>query len=342
MSINGSDRLGRVSHWVFRCVAGLLLCAVGTMAWAAQAPLKPITFLTNYTFIGKYAPFFLGLDKGYYRDAGFDIRILPSTGSNYVISAIDGGQADYGLADAAPVIQAVAKGAQVRGFFVYMDKLAMGLASLKPYPTLESLRDQRIAVSPADSTRGIFQMILNENHLDGMPVHWELADPSVHFSLLLGGKVDLITASIDGVVPALQRVAEPRGEEVHFTLYADWGYKVYGHWLVTRLSTLQRHPDEVLRFAQATHKAVLYSFEHPEEAARSMADHNPALNYDTLLKQWRQSIKAMNTPATQQAGYGVATMDRLQDTIDAVGQALDLDITDVRPEDVFTRVLTAP
>lgn len=328
---------------IARLCASLLLCMAATLAQrAAAAPLKDITFLTNYTFIGKYAPFFLGLDKGYYRQAGFNLDILPSTGSNYVISAIDGGKADYGLADAAPVVQAAAKGSQVRGFFVYMDKLTMGFASLKPYPTLESLRDKRIAVSPADSTRGIFQMLLAENHLQGMPVHWALADPSVHFSLLLGGKVDLITASIDGVVPALQHVVTPHGQTVYFTLFADWGYKVYGHWLVTRADTLKNHPDEVRRFAQATREAVLYSFEHPDEAARSMAQHNPALDYDTLLRQWSQSVKAMNTESMRRTGYGVATAARLQDTISAVGKALNLDVVHVKPDDVFDRVLTTP
>lgn len=323
-------------------IAGLLLCLPMATAQAADGGLKKITFLTNYVFIGKYAPFFLGLDKGFYREAGFDIQILPSTGSNYVISALDGGKADYALADAAPVVQAVAKGSQVRGFFVYMDKLAMGLASLTPYPTPASLRGKRIAVSPSDSTRGIFQMVMAKNHLADMPVHWELADPSTHFSLLLTGKVDLITASIDGVVPALERVAEPRGKKVYFSMYADWGYRVYGHWLVTRRATLERDRDEVLRFAQATRKAVLYSFEHPAEAAQSMARHNPALDPQTLLRQWSQSVKAMNTEAVRQVGYGVATPARLQETITTVGQALDLDVSRMQPDDVFARVLTGP
>lgn len=306
-----------------------------------SATLKDITFLTNYTFIGKYVPFFVGLEQGFYRQAGFNINIMPTTGSNFVISAIDGGKADYGLADAAPVIQAVSKGSQVRGFLVYMDKLTMGLASFKPYPTPASLRNARIAVSPADSTRGIFQMILNKNGLEDMPIHWELADPSVHFSLLLNDRVDLITASIDGVVPALQKVATPRGKKVYFSMYADWGYRVYGHWLVTRHTTLTDNPDEVRRFATATRKAVLYSFEHPEEAAQIMIQHNPTLNYDTVLAQWRQSIKAMNTDAMQRAGYGAATVDRLQDTIDAVGQALKIDVSRLHPDDVFDRVLVS-
>ena len=55
---------------------------------AASAPedLKPVVFLTNYVFLGRHAPFFVGLEKGFYREAGFDIRILPSTGSGFPLS----------------------------------------------------------------------------------------------------------------------------------------------------------------------------------------------------------------------------------------------------------------
>ena len=79
--------------------AAVALCAVvcsGQAPAQAQAPLKKITFLTNYTFHGRHSPFFVGLDKGYYRDAGFDIEIAPATGSGFVITAVDTGKADYG------------------------------------------------------------------------------------------------------------------------------------------------------------------------------------------------------------------------------------------------------
>ena len=73
---------------------------------AAQRPVKKITFLTNYVFIGRHAPFFVGQEKGFFRDAGFDIRISPATGSAFVLTALEGGTADYGMAEAGSVVQA--------------------------------------------------------------------------------------------------------------------------------------------------------------------------------------------------------------------------------------------
>jgi NitT/TauT family transport system substrate-binding protein len=70
---------------------------------------KKIVFLTNYVFLGRHAPFFVGLEKGFYREAGFDISISPSTGSGFVIAALEGGKADFGIAK-RPVVQSIGKG----------------------------------------------------------------------------------------------------------------------------------------------------------------------------------------------------------------------------------------
>ncbi len=293
-------------------------------AAAGEKPLKKIVFLTNYVFHGRHSPFFVGLDKGFYKEAGFDIQISPATGSGFVISALEGGKADYGMAESTSVVQAAAKGAKARGFMVFMDITTSGLGSLTPYPTPESVVGKTIAASQTDSARVILPIIFSQKGLDPSAIKWLAADPSVYFTLLLDGKVDLFTASIDGDIPALMRVAAPQGKSVHFSSFADWGYDVFGYFLCTTADRIAKDPDEVKAFAAATAKAVQYSIQHPEETARIMVKYNPTLNYDTTLAQWRQSIKAINTAYVTQHGYGMATPDRLQRTVDLVKQAFKL------------------
>src|SRR5262245_51010049 len=184
-------------------IAALALGAfVGVDAAQAQE-LRKITFLTNYVFHDRHSPFFLGLEKGFYKEAGFDIQIAPATGSGFVVTAIDGGKADYGMAESASVVQAVAKGAKVKGFSVYMDITTSGLASLRPFPHPGHIGGATIAASLTDSARVIVPIVYSLRKLDAGTVKWQAADPGIYFSLLLGGQVDLITASIDGDVPAL-------------------------------------------------------------------------------------------------------------------------------------------
>ena len=310
------------------------------IAASADKPLKKVTFLTNYVFHGRHSPFFVGLEKGFYKEAGFDIQILPSTGSGFVIAAVEGGKADYGMAESTSVVQAVGKGAKVKGFSVFMDITTSGLASLAPYPTLESIAGKTIAASLTDSARVILPIVFSLKGLDASGLKWQAADPGVYFPLLLDGKVDLFTASIDGDVPALMRVATPQGKTVHFSSFSDWGYDVFGYFLVARGDRLAANPDEAKAFAAATAKAVQYCIQNPEETAQIMLKHNPTLNYDTTLAQWKQSIKALTTAYVKQNGYGIAKSDRLQRTVDLVSQAFKLPTT-LTPNDIYVTGLVA-
>lgn len=314
-------------------VAVVAVVGAGVSPLSAQAP-KKITFLTNYVFHGRHSPYFVGVDKGFYKDAGFDVQIAPATGSGFVVSALDGGKADYGMAESTSVVQAVAKGAKVKGFGVFMDITTSGLASLTPYPTPESILGKTVAASLTDSARIIVPIVLGKKGLDATKVNWQAADPGVYFSLLLERKVDLITASIDGDVPALAKVATPQGKTVHFAAFGDWGYDVFGYFLVTTSARIAEKPDEVCAFMGATAKAVKYSIDHPEETAKIMVKHNPTLDEAVTLAQWRQSIKAMTTPYVAKNGYGVATTDRVQRTIDLVRQAFKME-ANMAPGDVY-------
>lgn len=314
-----------------------LICStanVSSVRAASGQNLKKVVFLTNYVFHGRHSPFFVGLEKGFYKEAGFDIHIAPSTGSGFVVSALEGGKADYGIAESTSVVQAIAKGAKVKGFGVFMDISTSGLASLTPYPTLASLADKTIASSLTDSARVILPILYHMQGLDPSTLKWQAADPGVYFPLLLEGKVDLFTASIDGDVPALMRVATPRGKTVYFSSFADWGYDVFGYFLVARADKIAQNPDEVKAFASATVKAVKYSIDHPEETAEIMVRYNPTLDYNTTLAQWSQSIKALTTNYVKQHGYGIATPERIQRTIDLVKEAFKLDLS-LTPQDVF-------
>jgi NitT/TauT family transport system substrate-binding protein len=284
-----------------------------------------VTFLTNYVFQGRHAPFFVGRDKGFYREAGFDLNIVPATGSGFVITAVDSGKADYGMAESASVIQAVARGAKVKGFSVFMDVSTSGLAALKPFPAPRDVAGKAIAASLTDSARVIVPVVFSRAGLDGRSITWVTSDPSVYFSLLLSGRAELMTASSDGDLPALQRAAEARRQTVHFASFASWGYDVLGYFLVARADRIDAaNADDVRAFAAATARAVQYATEHPDEAASSVARHAPAVPVAVALAQWKASLGAIQTSFVKQHGYGQATSDRLRQTIALVSEALAL------------------
>jgi NitT/TauT family transport system substrate-binding protein len=319
-------------------IAAALAAALMPIAASAQGTgAKKITFLTNYVFNGRHAPFFVGAEKGFYKDAGFDMQIQPATGSGFVITAIDGGKADYGMADVSSLANGIAKGAKVKAFMVYTDITTNGLASLTPYPTPESVVGKKIAASQTDSVRVILPIIFDAKKLDPASINWVAADPGVYSSLLLSGQVDLFTATSDGDVPALVKVAAPQGKTVHFASFADWGYDIFGYVLLGTAQSVTTNPAEAKRFADATKKAVAYAIDHPDETAEIMVKANPTMNLDTVKTQWRETIKSMKTAYVEKNGYGAATDDRLQRSVDLVKKALKLDAT-LTPTDIYVHL----
>jgi NitT/TauT family transport system substrate-binding protein len=321
------------------CVTVMATTALvsGSVQRAVAQELTEITFLTNYTFHGRHSPYFVGVKKGFYEEAGFEVDIQPATGSGFVVAALEGGQADYGMADASTVVQSIAKGANTKAFAVFMDVTTSGLASREPYPTPQSLEGAKIAAGLTDSARVILPIILGEHGIDPQSVNWEAADPGVYVSLLLSGQVDLFTASIDGDFPSLMKIAKRENQEVHFSSFADWGYDVFGYFLVTDAARIESNPDEVRAFAAATAKAVQYAIENPQETADIMVEANPTLDVETVLAQWTQSIVAINTDYVAEHGYGSATADRVERTIGLVQEALGQTDMDLAADDVFAQ-----
>lgn len=311
-----------------------LMLLVSPALSPALAQGKKITVLANYTFHGRHTPFFVALDKGYLKDAGFDADIQPATGSGFVISAIESGKATYGLADCSTAMQAIAKGAKIKGFQVFMDVVTNGIAALKPYPTPESILGHTIATSPTDSSRTIIPIVLKQKGLDPNKVKWIAAAPATYFTLLLGGQTDIISATIDGDMPPLMAVAKKEGKDVSFSSFGSWGYDVLGFIFVAKADELAKNPGDAKKFAAAMKKAVDFSMAHPEDAVKIMVKHNPTLKYDITLAQWKQSIKAMTTPYEKEHGYGVATPARVKRTLDLVKEAFNLKI-DLKPEDAW-------
>ena len=262
-------------RWV--AFAGVAL-AFSLAGPSAQPPLTRVVFLTNYVFQGRHAPFFVGIDKGFYRSAGIDLNVSPASGSAFVIAAVESGKADYGMAETAPLVQAIGQGARVKAFAVFMDLTTSGLASLAPFAAPETIVDRTVAASLTDSARVILPIVFTRARLDPGRIKWLAADPSVYASLLLA-----------------------------------------------RAERLTANASAARAFKAATAQAVRYALDHPEETARVMVRHNPMLDYDTVLAQWRASMQAIDTPFVNAHGYGVATPDRVERSIAMVKQAFKID-----------------
>ena len=68
-----------------------------TAARRRRAALKPIRLQLQWFPQAQFAGYFAALDKGYYRDEGFDVTILPGAVEIVPATVVAGGQAEFGI-----------------------------------------------------------------------------------------------------------------------------------------------------------------------------------------------------------------------------------------------------
>jgi NitT/TauT family transport system substrate-binding protein len=76
-------------------IFGMLMIMLATFAAgtaiAAPGPDK-VTLRLDWTTLGYHAPFFLGVARGFYADAGLDVAVLEGKGSSTVINLVGNGR----------------------------------------------------------------------------------------------------------------------------------------------------------------------------------------------------------------------------------------------------------
>jgi NitT/TauT family transport system substrate-binding protein len=80
-------------------VLALAACSSGSGASATigNQVLKPIRLQLQWFPQAQFAGYFAALDKGYYRDEGFDVTILPGAVEIVPATVVAGGQAEFGI-----------------------------------------------------------------------------------------------------------------------------------------------------------------------------------------------------------------------------------------------------
>jgi NitT/TauT family transport system substrate-binding protein len=78
---------------VWRAIAVLALLLLSERTWA----LDNVTLITDFGYNGRHAYFFVAIEKGYYRDADLDVKVVRGQGSVDAIRQVGANNAIVGL-----------------------------------------------------------------------------------------------------------------------------------------------------------------------------------------------------------------------------------------------------
>ena len=301
--------------WALFMLPGMLFISDGAHA------LDNVTLITDFGFNGRHAYFFVAIDKGYYKDADLEVKVVRGQGSVDAIRQVGANNAIVGFADAGSLVLA-------RG----NDQIPVKLVSIvyaRPPQAIfcredsgfkhpKDLEGASIANPAGGATVDMFPIYARAAGFDAGKVKWIVAGSDALPVLLAGNRVPCVGQFTVGE-PLLRRQAAP-AKLVRFA-FADAGVSFYGNGIIATDTTIATRPDIVRRFVAATIRGMQDAFADPEEAGRIMNKYHPAV--DALVAKGETEAVAELAEVKGQP-LGMINPYKIEETIAAVTSVFTL------------------
>jgi len=103
---------------MFRRLATLALAAGAMWGAAAQVPAlaqeRDVKFVLDFISLGRHAPWYVALGKGYFKEEGLNVTIQPSKGTADAIRSVVAGIADIGFIDVPSLVASGSAGGAIK------------------------------------------------------------------------------------------------------------------------------------------------------------------------------------------------------------------------------------
>jgi NitT/TauT family transport system substrate-binding protein len=260
---------------------GLLAIVSGTTSAFAQtaSTLEPVTLRLGWTYIGGFSPLYLGVEKGFFREQGIDLKIQEGKGTVPSAATVANGSDDFGYFDIGSVSLLIDKGLSLRGIAQIRQKTGAAYISMKRsgIDRPERIMNHSVALTPGASTTQLFAGFVAATGLDISKIKQEGLDPSIFVKALIAGQVDAILSYYDSSGLAI----ENQGYEINTLLFADYGVNILDYGIATSMNMMTKKPDLVRRFVAAAVKSFTYGSAHVDEAVQAGKVRFP--EFDTKL-----------------------------------------------------------
>src|SRR6516225_3128267 len=261
---------------MFRLLAAI--AAIAALDASARAEtLDKFQFRLNWTLYGEHAPFFVALDKGFYKEEGLEVEILEGSGSTTVAQLVANMTNPVAYVDAATMMRGVGAGMPIKAvgvtlqqspmafFTAFMGKLGMKLDDV-----------QLITVANPQSKE---QAVLNKQ-----------ADALLGYFMDQGPRMQLQT----GVKMGWTR------------LYDMAGVSTLSSAIIANNDWLKdgKNQAQLRRFLRASQRGWQYAFDHRDEAAEIFMKRAPAFNKEISLLEINGTMTILHTEKTKNKPIG--------------------------------------
>ena len=325
-------------------LAALAAAVVFSGAALAQKEIQ-VRFALDWRFEGPSAPFFVAIDKGYYKAEGLNVSIDPGAGSVEGINRVASGAYEIGFADINSLIKYRdnPRNLPVKAVMMVYDTPAFSIVSLKKngISKPKDLEGKVLGAPAPDGAYAQWPIFVHANKIDASKVKIENIGFPVREPMLAQGKVDAITGFWFSSYMNL-KANGVKDEDIVVLHMRDYGVDLYGNVIVANPDFMRFSPKALAGFVKATIRGIQDTVKDPERAIDSMMKRNPIAKRDVELERLKLSLqKNFVTPDVQKNGLGAVDMKRLERSIDQIGLTFQY-TNKPKAADIFTAQYLPP
>jgi diguanylate cyclase (GGDEF)-like protein len=298
-------------------VSAILLFVLAPAPCAAEThsvDAVPVRLQLKWRHQFQFAGFYAALEKGYYREAGFDVTIIPAAPGVDPVETVLGGGADFGVASSELVLR-YARGdpVVVLASIFQHSPLTLFVRRDAGIETVHDLAGHKVALAPWETE--IFAYLQREGvRIDRL----QLVQHDYSVDTLVQGRVDALAGyETDESYYLQQQGAQYR----QFTPRSS-GVDFYGDTLFTTRAMVARRPEWIESFRAASLRGWEYALSHPQEiAALIHAKYAPDLPVEKLRFEAERMMPLVRSDLVELGHTHVGRWQHIYDVYRELGLA---------------------
>lgn len=252
---------------LFRTIVfcGMIILGVVPQMHAAQHQtekpkiLKTVTFCPQWTVQSQFAGYIAGVQKGFYREAGIDLKIIYPYSTDAIIGYLDRGEAQIITLNLIKAMLERAKGKKIVNLMQTSQQSALLIVARRPLDGLKSLQGIKVGRWKTGHSE-LIDIIMREGNTR---LDWECFNNGVN--LFLSGAVQATTVMTYNEYISLLETGM-KIKENQLIRFADIGYNIPEDGIYVTESYLKDNRVLLKKFLAATRKSWEWTRAHPQEA----------------------------------------------------------------------------